>query len=115
MENQLDSNSNINGIMTYQKSQALTEKQIDKAIEQNGQANEYLHKERMQEFEKYKIMSFDYKVYLICLLIFLSLVFIVVAIVDKSLLNTAITGIFGLLGGYGVGYGVGKVDKEKEK
>jgi hypothetical protein len=29
-------------------------------------------------------------------------------------LNTAIAGIFGLLGGLGIGYGVGKSEKDKD-
>ena len=111
--NSLDkSNSNFNGVMAFQKSQNLTEKQMDKVIEQNGQAIEYTNKERMQELEKHEIMSFDYKVYLLSILIFLFLLFIIVAWFDKSLLNTAIAGIFGLLGGLGIGYGVGKNEKD---
>lgn len=77
--------------------------QITEVLSQKRQVNEYIHEENMQEHERFKILQRNAIVQWGVIVVFALIIFLVVAVVDKSYMPQALTLIIGFIGGFGIG------------
>lgn len=91
----------------------FTENQVDKILEQKGKVFDYIHEERMQEHERYKIQSRDGRFYFGWVLVFFVLLLGTVIFRVPEYTSQVLSGVFGLLSGLGIGTSIGyKLKKE---
>jgi hypothetical protein len=99
-------------LQQFDNTTPLTSAQIDKIIEQNNIIYSYIHQERMQEFEKFKVDSSNFKYYITAILIFLAILGGYVTYAAPTYLSEFAALIVGLFGGTGIGYGLKRVQSK---
>ncbi|MBI2454019.1 MAG: hypothetical protein HYV54_00360 [Parcubacteria group bacterium] len=80
-----------------------TAKQFDEILNQRKTVHGYIHEERMQEHDKFKINSKNDRFYLVIILIFVLLMSAGVLIFKPDFFTEVLSALLGFAGGFGVG------------
>lgn len=80
-----------------------TSQQFDEILAQRKTVHSYIHEERMQEHDRFKIQSKDGKYQLTVLLVFVLLLAIIVLIWQPDYFTQVLFALLGFAGGFGVG------------
>jgi hypothetical protein len=87
----------------------LSENQVNEVLSQRREVNGYIHEERMQRHERYKIGSKDKRLYF-----FLALLFsVLVMCLKPEYFTEVLFALLGFAGGYGVGRGAERHEEEQ--
>lgn len=82
-----------------------TEKQVDEILAQRKTIYSYVHEERMQEHEEFKISKQAERFNLSVILIFMTIISAAVLWRKPEYFNQVLTGLLAFGGGYGIGRG----------
>ncbi len=80
----------------------LNEKQIDQIISQRGQINDFIHKERMQKHDRFKILSSERKIYFCSGILFILILGGAILFLKPDMLEKFFLVIISIFGGFGI-------------
>ncbi len=80
----------------------LNEQQIDQIILQRAQVNDYIHKERMQKHDRFKILSSERKIYFCSGLVFVLILGGAILFLKPDLLEKFFLVIISIFSGFGI-------------
>lgn len=82
---------------------APTSQQFDEILAQRKVVHSYIHEERMQDHEKFKISSSDSKYYVTLILVFVIIICSFVLFLKPDYFTQVLSALLGFAGGFGVG------------
>lgn len=93
---------------------SLSEEHVSEVLRQRSEVNGFIHSERMQVHERFKVRQANNRVYIVGGFIFSLVVIGVVVYTDKSYLPSVLSLIFGFSGGFGLGKTSGRSSETEE-